>query len=316
MPIIKNTRDTSVSQVIFLNFKNPCNNVIQCDSRQDAIDSLLEMIGLTPGFVSSLKLWEKKAIVFLASHAVDWRSCIKEYNDIALCFSRRPRSEKALASGLRHEDRRPLDYVQRIWRYRIEPNIVRLRERSYHLNRGISAVAPPGVVVPQTAQPPLPTAAGSTMTVATITTTVAVSNPTPPSGQDLSVSVDSNTSRAATQNGSSSTIAVAATGPNTPTPNATANIGKTNNSREGINKKDAKSLPANIPEGSNDALNDLEDQGKAASSPATDGSEENDDRNEKAGQGAEQDVSMQGDEDDDDDDETDVPLCKKRKYQA
>lgn len=185
--------------MMFLNFETPSNSVSLCSVRQDSINSLLLMLGLTPGFIASLKLPQKKAIVFLASYAVDWRSCIKEYNDITLCLGQMSRREKALISGLEKVDGGPLDHAQHIrlvrqqtiqapsaiwtteftvnWAQdRIEPKIDHLRRRSYYLNRGISAVAPPGVSVPRTVGPPLSTAAAA-----------VPNHPLQPSGEVLSL---------------------------------------------------------------------------------------------------------------------------------
>ncbi|KAK5625159.1 hypothetical protein RRF57_000875 [Xylaria bambusicola] len=128
-------------KVIYLNYRNPPKNAIACTIRGVAIDSLLNMIGATPGFIRSLSLSHKKAIIFLASYAVDWRACDKEYHDLVFCFSRAARSEKSALTGLPAKVE-PLKYAEHIRVTRIEPKIVRLREMSYRLNSGITANSP------------------------------------------------------------------------------------------------------------------------------------------------------------------------------
>ncbi|KAI3331049.1 hypothetical protein F4824DRAFT_504464 [Ustulina deusta] len=146
--------DAPESQVLFLNFDNPPMNAIPCPIRGDAVDLLLRMLGATPGFVSSLTLAEKKAIVFLASYAVDWRLCREEYNDIASCFGRGRRCNKCAVSGLSEPPCEIIEYAERIQATRIEPKIVWLRQTSYHLNRGIAAVMPTGNIMTRAATPP------------------------------------------------------------------------------------------------------------------------------------------------------------------
>ncbi|KAI8944880.1 hypothetical protein F4801DRAFT_598730 [Xylaria longipes] len=318
-------RDASASQTIFLNFENPSNDASLCYVRQDAMKSLLKILGLTPGFILSLKSQQKRAIIFLASYAVDWRSCVKEYNDIALCFGRLPKGEKALISGLGQVDCEPLDHAQHIRLDRIQPNIVHLHQKSYHLNRGISTVAPPGVVVPPTTGPrlftvaaPVPshppqlngqvlpapaTASGSALALATTTTAAAVagggavSSSTPPGGQASAVAVGSGTSGAVTQNDSSSGIAVGSTG-------ATGGVGTTDNGQQD-NQTDAERLPDAVDKADSDANSIPDDLSKAASGSASDSSAENGDEKEEIKEDVQDDAHMQVDDDNSDDNETD-----------
>ncbi|KAJ2989475.1 hypothetical protein NUW58_g3448 [Xylaria curta] len=143
-----------VAEVLFLNYTNPSNDDSACQIRHAAMSSVLGMLGLTPNFIEELKLPEKRAIIFLASYAVDWRSCPQEYDDITLCFSRKSRREKVMISGLEDVNREPLDYARHILFTRIQPNIRALRRQSHQINISISTVAPLGVAAPQPADPP------------------------------------------------------------------------------------------------------------------------------------------------------------------
>ncbi|KAI0449414.1 hypothetical protein F5B21DRAFT_520287 [Xylaria acuta] len=312
-------RDASASQVMFLNFENPSNSASLCRMRKDDADSLLKMLGLTPGFISSLKLPQKRAIVFLASYAVDWRSCIKEYNDITLCYGRVSKREKALISGLGQVDCEPLDHAQRIRlaQDRIEPKIVHLRQRSYHLNCGISAVTPPGVVVPQTAglpiftaaapvpsRPPQPTGqalpaptttSGSALMLTTAT--AAVSSSPPPGRQTSEALVSSSTSGAITHNDPSYGTTVAATVPNEPIAGAGGGVETSNDSQQDADRTDAGRVPDDVPMANSDATNAADDLSKATSNLATDSSAQNGNNNEETKEDVQQAVYMLVDND-------------------
>ncbi|KAI0415989.1 hypothetical protein F5X98DRAFT_376169 [Xylaria grammica] len=208
--------DDPESQVLFLNFHDPPSNPNACKLTSAALNSVLGMVGLTGGFIRSLALAEKRAILLLASYAVDWRECGEEYDDIVFCFGRARGYDKAIRSGLPELHADSVEYVEHIQATRIKPKISRLRQSSYRLNRGISAVAPPGVAVPQAAGPPrattstaistdsppprghasaAPTTANnSTLTEATNTTVTAAtkttSTPLPLDGQTLPTADD------------------------------------------------------------------------------------------------------------------------------
>ncbi|TGJ84580.1 hypothetical protein E0Z10_g4191 [Xylaria hypoxylon] len=166
--------DDAESQFLFLNFCNSPNTPDLCNLTSAVIDSLLVMIGLTRGFVASLTLPEKKSIVLLASYAVDWRECGRDYDDMVFCFGRGHKWEKSVASGLAELHCDNIDYAKHIQVTRIQPNILQLRESSYRLNRGTAAVVPPGVAVPQAAGPPI------------TTTFITISTNTPPSSGQTS----------------------------------------------------------------------------------------------------------------------------------
>ncbi|KAI0441230.1 hypothetical protein F4803DRAFT_576775 [Xylaria telfairii] len=299
MPTTTTTQhqDAPASQRMFLNFETPSNRASLCS-----------------------------AIVFLASYAVDWRSCIKEYNDITLCLGQLSRREKALISGLEKVDSEPLDHAQHIRLDRIEPKVDHLRQRSYDLNRGISVVPPPGVPVPRTVPgPPLPTAAavpnhplqpsgevlpapapagnGSTPTL-TITITAAantISNSPSLSGQVPSVPNTSGTDGAVTYNNSSSSKANGATAPNKSIESATGNIITTNDSQQGVDETGAKIFPCNVPITNNNVINVEDDPSKVASSLAACSSVANEDSNKDSNKAteddAQHDVQMQVDDD-------------------
>lgn len=115
MPPTMKKADAPESQVLFLNYREPLLNAeALCKITGAAIDSVLVMLGATPGFIRSLPLANKKAILYLASHAVDWRSCIKEYNDLAFCFSRALRAEKSSRIGIGRVLMGPFKYAEHI----------------------------------------------------------------------------------------------------------------------------------------------------------------------------------------------------------
>ncbi|KAI0537453.1 hypothetical protein GGR58DRAFT_527349 [Xylaria digitata] len=167
MPSATLNPDDRESQVLFLNYHDPPNTPNACSLSSTAIDPTLGMLGLTHGFIGSLTMAEKKAIIFLASYAVDWRECGQEYDDIVFCFGRAHRWEKSVASGLAELHCDTVKYAKHIQAKRIEPKIDQLRQSSYRLNRGISAVAPRGVAVSQAAEPPKTTAAAATISTKT-----------------------------------------------------------------------------------------------------------------------------------------------------
>ncbi|KAI1358469.1 hypothetical protein F5Y08DRAFT_350822 [Xylaria arbuscula] len=144
-----NKADAPQSQVLFLNYGQPPIDVeAACKMTSAAIDSVLGMLGATPGFLDSLPLANKKAILYLASYAVDWRSCTQEYKDIAFCWSRVFREEKSKRVGVKRTLGGPIDYADYIRMKKIEPRIERLRQKSRELNRGIRDIAPVAVIPP------------------------------------------------------------------------------------------------------------------------------------------------------------------------
>ncbi|KAI1742331.1 hypothetical protein F4680DRAFT_411906 [Xylaria scruposa] len=198
---------------------------------------------------------QKKAIVFLASYAVDWRSC-NEYNDITLCFSRLPKLEKALISGLGQSDCESLDHAHHIWLCRIKPNLAHLRQRSYHINRGISAVAPPGIDVPKTVKSPIPIPATTTAGEA-----AAVSNFSPPSGQASSIP-DAN--GAVAYKHSSPGTAVNNTITNISTDNAIGTIRTINESSLSIDGENAQHFPNDFDMANSDTTEVISNTSKAS----------------------------------------------------
>ncbi|KAI0968404.1 hypothetical protein F4678DRAFT_464470 [Xylaria arbuscula] len=137
--------DSPESQALFLNFRNPPRNGVACTIRGVAVDSVMSMLGATTGFIQSLSLAQKKAIVFLASYAVDWRACPVEFKDIVFCFGRAPRLEKCALSGVSDRSCELIKYAEKIQSTRIEPKLAQLHKASYELNRRrVGAMAPRG----------------------------------------------------------------------------------------------------------------------------------------------------------------------------